>query len=118
MAYQKGQSGNPGVGEMRFDRKRRPGTVKITPPASGTIDVRAIRLAAQGSIGGTQQRFADAIGVRVKTLRNWEQRRRSPAGPARMLLSVIERDPWLVFDVTEDQDERFDSYGRALSLSF
>ena len=35
-----------------------------------------------------------------------------------MLLSVIERDPWLVFDVTEDQDERFDSYGRALSLSF
>ena len=75
--------------------------------------MRAIRLAAQG-IGGTQQSFADAIGVPVKTLRNWEQRRRSPTGPARMLLSLIARDPWLVFDVTEGQHECFDSYGRAV----
>jgi putative transcriptional regulator len=47
--------------------------------------------------------FADLIGVPVKTLRNWEQRRREPTGPARVLLSMIERDPWLVFDVANDQ---------------
>ena len=36
-------------------------------------------------------------------LRNREQRRREPTGPARVLLSMIERDPWLVFDVANDQ---------------
>ena len=43
------------------------------------------------------------IGVSVKTLRNWEQRRRRPNGPARILLAMIGRDPWLVFDVFNDQ---------------
>ena len=62
-------------------------------------DHDAIRLGTRGGIGATQQVFADLIGVPVKTLRNWEQRRREPAGPARVLLSMIERDPRLVFDV-------------------
>jgi hypothetical protein len=46
----------------------------------------------------TQESFAKAIGVSVKTLRNWEQRRRQPTGPARVLLACIARNPWLVFD--------------------
>jgi putative transcriptional regulator len=79
---------------------RRPGRVHISNPAD--LDVRAIRLNA-GSIGCTQERFANAIGVSVKTLRNWEQRRRYPTGPARILLAMIGRDPWLVFDVFNDQ---------------
>lgn len=59
-------------------------------------DVAAIRLKA-GKLGATQLTFATAIGVPVKTLRNWEQRRRKPTGPARVLLSLIKRDPRAVF---------------------
>jgi Helix-turn-helix len=55
--------------------------------SSGSIDVRAIRLSTTGGIAVTQKGFADAIGVPVKTLRNWEQGRRQPTGPARVLLA-------------------------------
>jgi putative transcriptional regulator len=79
---------------------KRPGCVRVSDP--GDLDVRSIRLNA-GSIGCPQRNFADAIGVSVKTLRNWEQRRRRPTGPARILLAMIGRDPWLVFAVFNDQ---------------
>jgi putative transcriptional regulator len=79
---------------------KRPGLVHVPIPED--IDVRSVRLNA-GSIGATQRNFADAIGVPVKTLRNWEQRRRRPTGPSRILLALIARDPWIVFDVFNDQ---------------
>lgn len=41
----------------------------------------------------SQAKFADVIGVQVSTLRNWEQDRRVPTGPARALLRAIDRDP-------------------------
>jgi putative transcriptional regulator len=63
--------------------------------ARPSIDVRAIRLASEG-IGATQQTFADAIGVPVKTVRNWEQGRRKPTGAARVLLTLIQRNPGTV----------------------
>jgi putative transcriptional regulator len=78
---------------------RRPGRFRIPDP--GEIDVRSVRL--NSSLGATQLHFANAIGVSVKTLRNWEQRRRRPTGPARILLAMIACDPWLVFDVFNDQ---------------
>lgn len=84
--------------------KRRPGCPRVEPPARGTIDAQAIRLSARG-VGSTQATFAQAIGVSVKTLRNWEQRRREPTGPARVLLTLLQRDPWLVFDVANNQHE-------------
>jgi putative transcriptional regulator len=59
--------------------------------------VQAIRLNAQG-IGATQRSFADAIGIPVKTLRNWEQRRRKPTGPALTLLLLIQKNPKLVIE--------------------
>ncbi len=83
--------------------RRRLGHAVVKPPSRGSIDVRAIRLQATGAIAATQATFADAIGVSVKTLRNWEQRRREPTGPARVLLYMTQRDPWLVFDVANDQ---------------
>jgi DNA-binding transcriptional regulator YiaG len=43
--------------------------------------------------GYTQGSFAQAIGVSLKTVQNWEQRRRKPTGPARALLVVIAHDP-------------------------
>lgn len=52
-------------------------------------DVRAIRKAANIS----QSQFAKLIGVNVRTLQNWEQRRTRPTGPARALLEIVASDP-------------------------
>src|SRR5262249_36374595 len=41
----------------------------------------------------TQAEFAARICVPIETVRNWEQGKRSPRGPARALLKVIERAP-------------------------
>jgi DNA-binding transcriptional regulator YiaG len=41
----------------------------------------------------TQRRFAQMFGISVKTLRNWEQGRRKPVGPARALLRVAKANP-------------------------
>jgi putative transcriptional regulator len=45
----------------------------------------------------TQAEFAARIGVPIETVRNWEQGKRSPRGPARSLLKVIDRSPELAF---------------------
>ena len=41
----------------------------------------------------SQPEFAALLGVELSTLRNWEQGRREPAGPARALLRAIRKDP-------------------------
>ena len=55
-------------------------------------DVRAVRQ----KLGTTQAEFALMIGVSVSTLRNWEQGRRTPDGPALALLRVAARNPQAV----------------------
>ena len=47
----------------------------------------------------SQGQFAALLGISVGTLRNWEQGRRSPDGPARVLLQVAARHPDAVWDV-------------------
>jgi putative transcriptional regulator len=56
------------------------------------IDIASIRKRT----GKTQISFAAQIGVSAATLRNWEQGRRQPDGPARILLSMLARDPGVV----------------------
>src|SRR5471032_2399852 len=45
----------------------------------------------------TQLEFASRLGVPVETIRNWEQGKRAPRGPARALLAVIAHSPETVF---------------------
>jgi len=52
-------------------------------------DVKAIR----EKTGLSQSQFALLIGVKLKTLQNWEQGRRRPVGPARALLKILQTDP-------------------------
>jgi putative transcriptional regulator len=61
------------------------------PPAARTseIDVRAIRALT----GMSQAKFAELLDIEPATLRNWEQRRRTPTGPARALLRAIRNNP-------------------------
>ena len=63
----------------------KPGRRTVFEPA----DIKAIRTKLKMS----QPEFALMIGVSVATLRNWEQGRRHPEGPARALLKVAAADP-------------------------
>ena len=53
------------------------------------FDVKAIRQ----RLGLSQQEFARTFGLNVSALRDWEQQRRVPRGPARALLQIIDREP-------------------------
>ena len=44
----------------------------------------------------SQNKFAELLGISVKTLHNWEQGRRKPTGAARVLLRVASRHPQIV----------------------
>ena len=41
----------------------------------------------------SQSQFARLIGVNLRTLQNWEQRRTKPTGPARALLKLVASNP-------------------------
>ncbi|MEX2525223.1 MAG: helix-turn-helix domain-containing protein [Gammaproteobacteria bacterium] len=49
--------------------------------------------------GLSQSRFAELLGVSVRTLQDWEQGRRAPSGAARTLLLIADRDPGALLDV-------------------
>ncbi|SPF43827.1 Transcriptional regulator, XRE family [Candidatus Sulfopaludibacter sp. SbA4] len=53
------------------------------------VDVREVRTRMHLS----QNQFAQRFGFAPASVRNWEQGRRQPEGPARVLLAVIERHP-------------------------
>ncbi|MCK5355580.1 MAG: helix-turn-helix domain-containing protein, partial [Methyloprofundus sp.] len=56
-------------------------------------DVKAIR----EQVGFSQSKFSGLIGVSVRTLQNWEQGRRHPTGPAKVLLKLVQSNPESVF---------------------
>lgn len=59
-----------------------------------TVNVSAVRRRT----GLSQAAFSRRIGVSPGTLRNWEQGRRRPDGPARVLLALLDRNPRIVED--------------------
>jgi DNA-binding transcriptional regulator YiaG len=54
------------------------------------VDVRDIRV----KFGATRKEFAKLVGISAETLRNWEEGRRRPHGPARALLRAIDANPF------------------------
>jgi putative transcriptional regulator len=65
----------------------------VTSETAALPAVRDLRRRAQL----TQLEFAARLGVPVETIRNWEQGKRMPRGPARALLAVIAHAPDTVF---------------------
>ena len=53
--------------------------------------------------GLSQQKFATLLGISISTLRNWEQGRRNPEGPARVLLRVAAIHPEAILDAVHQQ---------------
>jgi putative transcriptional regulator len=72
------------AGQIRRGTRRPSRTTTFRP-----TDVQAVR----AKLGASQAEFARMIGVSVATLRNWEQGRRTPDGPALALLRVAARNP-------------------------
>ena len=65
------------------------GRVVTFPPVAET----------RARVGLSQLEFARLLGVSVRTLQEWEQGRRSPSGPARMLLAIAHKNPELLLEV-------------------
>jgi putative transcriptional regulator len=73
-----------------------PAMPEVAPMASATVPLPAVRdLRRRSRL--TQLEFAARLGVPVETIRNWEQGKRAPRGPARALLAVIAHSPETVF---------------------
>jgi putative transcriptional regulator len=71
-----------------------PATISVAPEEAAVAPaVRDLRRRARL----TQQEFAARLGVPVETIRNWEQGKRMPRGPARALLALIAHAPDMVF---------------------
>jgi putative transcriptional regulator len=66
------------------------GEIRAVPPED--VDVRAIRTGLRLS----QAEFARRFGFTAAAVRQWEQGRRQPHGPARVLLTIIAREPGAV----------------------
>lgn len=81
---------------LRWARGEEVPGIRIHFPPGG--DVAAIRRRT----GLSQAAFARQIGVAVATLRNWEQGRRCPDGPARVLLALLDKDPGIVARTLSD----------------
>jgi putative transcriptional regulator len=67
----------------------------LSVPPTDAVYARGVRARTRL----TQAEFAARIGVPIETVRNWEQGKRSPRGPARALLKVIDKAPDVAFAV-------------------
>lgn len=65
-------------------------------------EVRGIR----ERYGLSQDKFASLLGISVATLRNWEQGRRRPEGPARVLLRVASEHPEAILGSGKNQKSK------------
>jgi putative transcriptional regulator len=73
-------------GEMKASR------VSKINPQNDIVKVR-------GKLGLSQSKFAAILGISADTLQNWEQGRRQPTGPAKVLLRIALRHPKVLLDV-------------------
>lgn len=63
-----------------------------TPSREFVVDAVAVKEIRRAT-GLSQKVFCELIDVNLGTLRNWEQGRREPTGPAKALLKAIANDP-------------------------
>jgi ribosome-binding protein aMBF1 (putative translation factor) len=78
--------------------RRGAGPARCVAASPESVDARAIR----SLTGLSQSRFAELLGIELATLRNWEQGRRQPTGPARALLRAIRNNPIEVIRALSD----------------
>lgn len=94
------------IAYAKGDRSRARVTTYDVPQS---IDVKKVR----EQLGMSQPEFALKFGFSLGTLRQWEQGRRSPEGPARVLLTVISHRPDAVKKALEAEARKGRSVTRA-----
>lgn len=67
-------------------------------PARYTVIEEPDVVAIREKYDMTQQEFSSLLGISVGTLRNWEQGRRKPQGPAKVLLKIAEKRPKAILE--------------------
>src|SRR5205085_1207227 len=80
----------PGSGGIRRCEMKRSRALKVNP--------RNDIAKARQRLGMSQSKFADVLGISTATLQNWEQGRREPTGPAKVLLRIALRHPKILLE--------------------
>lgn len=77
---------------IEYSRGRKNGAIVREVKVPDSIDVQAVRRKLKMS----QKEFAVRFGFTLATVQNWEQGHRTPEGPARVLLKIIDKRPDVV----------------------
>ena len=64
------------------------------------VDPKNAVAKTRGKLGLSQSKFASLLGISQDTLQNWEQGRREPSGPAKVLLKIALKHPGVLLEVT------------------
>lgn len=72
---------------------------KLKPSRVFEIDPQNDIVKVRGKLGLSQSKFAAILGISADTLQNWEQGRRSPTGPAKVLLKIATKHPEFLLEV-------------------
>ncbi len=72
---------------------------EMKPSRVFKIDPKNDLVKVRGELGLSQSKFAAILGISTDTLQNWEQGRREPTGPAKVLLKIAIRHPKVLLEV-------------------
>jgi putative transcriptional regulator len=72
---------------------------QMKPSRVFRVDPQSSIVRVRGKLGLSQSKFASLLGISQDTLQNWEQGRRSPTGPAKVLLKIAQRHPEVLLEV-------------------
>ena len=72
---------------------------ELKPARTFRVNPKTDLVKVRGKLGLSQSKFAAVLGISADTLQNWEQGRRSPTGPAKVLLKIATRHPEILLEV-------------------
>ena len=72
---------------------------EMKPSRVFKVDPKNTVVKTRGKLGLSQTKFASLLGISQDTLQNWEQGRREPTGPAKVLLKIASKHPRVLLEV-------------------
>ncbi len=72
---------------------------ELKPSRVFHVDAKNVVVKTRGKLGLSQSKFASLLGISQDTLQNWEQGRRKPTGPAKVLLKIASKHPRVLLDI-------------------
>ena len=88
--------------EQLTESLREAGRIKrgaLKPSRGFHVDPKNDLVKVRGKLGLSQSKFAAVLGISADTLQNWEQGRREPTGPAKVLLKIALKHPRLLLEL-------------------